>query len=357
MNIYNFTDVDWGSDEAKGDKNLVKYFLKIPEFDGILDGKYRYIIGRKGTGKTAIIEKIKEEVGNEPLFQCTSLSLRDFPLSLIRKLRDKSCQDKSQFVPVWKFLILVEICKFIAIDQGASPGNDVIDLKDFIKINFPQEFTFVDTLTYLDKQNAKVSIMSKMLDLSLSEDNSIQSVEYIHYQKASQLIQQKLLKISSESTYFLFFDELDEGFRAGDKNLRLILLSLLRSVEEISLEFNQTGINIRPVLALRSDIFESLEDNDLNKLDDYLVKLNWYSEKDGGYSLKSLVNVRIKASISKFETNGWNHIVDDSDPNLPDKVKTVWSYIANRTFERPRDIVKFLKYIKKYSGKGRLRES
>ncbi len=263
MEILNFVDVDWGADEAKGDRNLVKYFLKIPEYDGILDGKYRYVIGRKGTGKTAIIERIREEVESNALWQGASLSLRDFPLSLIRKLRDKSYQDKSQFVPVWKFLMLVEICKFIATDQSAEPHQEVSELREFIKLNFPQEFTFVDTLTYLDKQDAKVSITSKLLGLSTSEEQSVQTIEHVHFQKASQIIQSKLHKISSRCQYFLFFDELDEGYRAGDKNLRLLLLSLLRSVEDVFLDFDGTGLKVRPVLALRSDIFDSLEDNGL----------------------------------------------------------------------------------------------
>jgi len=355
MNIYNFNDVDWGPDEAKGDKNLVKYFLKIPEYDGILNGYYRYIVGRKGTGKTAIIEKIKDDVGSEAKYFETSMSLRDFPLSLVKKLRDKSFRDKSQFVPVWKFLILVEICKFISIDQSARPIGDVLDLRDFIKLNFPNEFTIVDTLTCLDKKNSKVSLTPKFLGLSCSEEESTQRVEIMHYQNASKLLQNKIKNIDTDSRYFLLFDELDEGFRAGDKNLRLLLLSLLRAIEDIFLELNRDFFEIRPVVALRSDIFDSLEDNDLNKLDDYLVRLTWYSDKDCDYSLKSLVNERIKASIPILSENGWQSLADDNDVDLPSKVKSLWSYIANRTFERPRDIVKFLKYARKETKSGPLK--
>jgi len=92
----------------------------------------------------------------------------------------------------------------------------------------------------------------------------------------------------------------------------------------------------------------------LNKLDDYIIRLNWYSDKVGDYSLKSLVNIRIAASLPILKKNGWDVIVDDLDKELPDKVKSVWAYIANRTFERPRDIVKFLKCIKKQSTSGKL---
>lgn len=55
--------------------------------------------------------------------------------------------------------------------------------------------------------------------------------------------------------------------------------------------------------------------------------------------------------------DGWEVIVKDHDTSLPGKNKSVWSYIASRTFERPRDIVKFLKFIKKHSPPGKLKYS
>lgn len=76
--FYNFWDVYLGEDEAKGDNKLPSYFLRIPEFDEIKTGKFRYIIGRKGTGKTAIIEQIIHEI--EPKHDCfyRTMSLKVF---------------------------------------------------------------------------------------------------------------------------------------------------------------------------------------------------------------------------------------------------------------------------------------
>lgn len=39
---------------------------------------------------------------------------------------------------------------------------------------------------------------------------------------------------------------------------------------------------------------------------------------------------------------------------LPRHTKSIWKYMTNRTFERPRDIIKFLKYCKQTSGRGAL---
>ena len=56
---FSFSDIDWGEDEAKNDNSLAHYFVEFPGYNNILKGKKRYVIGRKGTGKSAILQKIR----------------------------------------------------------------------------------------------------------------------------------------------------------------------------------------------------------------------------------------------------------------------------------------------------------
>ena len=353
---YNFWDIEWGPDEARGDKNLNRYFVSIPEYHDILNGKFRYIIGRKGTGKTAICENIELFASSNPLWFTDFLSLRDLPLSIVRDLRDRSYRDKSQFVPVWTFLILVALARLVLKDQGALPADAVRELEAFFKCNFPHAaYSFSDTLKTLEEKKAKIGVVASWLNLDAEKGNGRESFAEVHYQKASQMILDTLKKIQSDSVYFIFMDELDEGYRGGDQSLRLILLALLRATEHLSLVFQERGIKFRPILVLRSDIYDRLEDNDLNKLDDYVVRLRWHSQSTGGYSTRKLVDARIRASLTiPLTENAWESVVINSDPMMPDKIKDLWSYIANRTFERPRDILKFLKECHKIRSAGKL---
>lgn len=50
MSVNDFTEVDWGEDDGKDDESLLNYFVTIPEYEGLVSGDYRYILGRKGTG-------------------------------------------------------------------------------------------------------------------------------------------------------------------------------------------------------------------------------------------------------------------------------------------------------------------
>lgn len=351
----NFWNVNWGPDEAKGDKNLSTYFVRIPEYDDLLEGQYRYIIGRKGTGKTAVLEQIKNEVETRHDAFYKYLSLKTFPLQDLRSFKDRSYNDKAQFVPIWTFLILIELCKLIIEDESVQPGEEVMNIKYFINTNFPDGISFVSTIKYLTSNNNKVYISPKWLGLETSDSNSFEISTTVHYQKVTEKLLSIIKNLNAESYYYLLFDELDEGYNSGDTGLRLLLLALLRSVENIHLELNNSQIKYRPVLALRSDIFDNLEDNDLNKLDDYLIRLEWTTESQSQYSLYNLVNQRINASIKVLTPeDAWTCIVNNKDKKLPNQVNTVWDFIYNRTFERPRDIVKYLKFCNKLKGNGLL---
>jgi len=356
MDIWNFWDISWGPDEAKGDLHLKNYFVPIPEYGDIKEGKYRYIIGRKGCGKTAICEKLRIDADDNPMAFSSSLSLRNFPLNFVRDLRDKSFRDKSQFVPVWSFLVLIELSKLVLQDNGCRPSEVTEELEHFLVSNsFANEIGFVETIQSLKKNQAKVKISPGWISAEASNEKSTSATIPIHFHAVTNTLLEKLSRVSSNSTFYLFMDELDEGFRAGDSSLRLILLALLRAVEDISIHFLHKNLRVLPIVAMRSDIFDRLEDNDLNKLDDYTVRIRWRSMDVPVYYLKAIPNARIVASLPRVSgIDPWLSVVEDNDAKLPRKVKSSWAYIANSTFERPRDIVKFLKMCRKQKSSGRL---
>ena len=344
--IFDFKNINWGPDDAKGDFKLQNYFLRTPDFDRLIEGQKRFVIGRKGTGKTAILQKIMIDAQSNPLLFCKELTLKEFPITDLRGLRDKSMQDKSQFVNIWAFLILVELVKLALQDEGITNLDTYKELKDFIRDNFPNTMGgFVDTIKVLKNQESKVSVAYSLLSGEASNSNSSEKTIQIHYSKVIERLKQQLSKVNTKSTYFILFDELDEGYRANDVNKRLLLLALFRAVQNLAIHFSNTNLNFRPVVALRSDIFDSLEDNDLNKYDDYIVRLEWQSKHYNRFSLRDLVNVRIKASLAIGERlEPWKLVVNENDKKINVKKKSIWAYIQNRTFDRPRDTIKFLKY-------------
>lgn len=340
-----FKNVEWGKDDAKGDNRLMNYFVKLPEYNDIESGAKRYIIGRKGTGKTAVAQHIKLRSRQDPLIFARSLSLRNFPLQDLRSLRDRGLRDKAQFVPIWKFLLATEFARLAAEDQGVMNYSVLAPLNEFLNTNFGKNsFSFNETVKTLRDNNSKVAVKNSFISREVSKGTESESIVHLHYERITTYLVDLLKQIHTDSTYFIFLDELDEGYAAGDKNLRLTLLALLRAVEDISQELSEDNQAFRAVALLRSDIFDRLEDNDLNKLDDFVVRLEWTGSAGARHSLQEVVNERIKASIELPDSGSpWDFITINKSRSYPEVVKTLWNFMYNRTFDRPRDILKFLK--------------
>lgn len=349
---YNFCDVEWGPDEARGDVRLPSYFVRIPEFQSLVDGGHRYIIGRKGTGKTAVLERIRLMVDSDPLAFHASLSLRNFPVQAMRSLRDTGYRDKSQFVPIWTFLFVIELARLILQDNSVAGDEATGELRDFLERNhLLRESGIAETVTHLTGVKSKVTVLPKWLGGEIADEQQDTFAVPIHYQKSTELLLQRIESVPTECTYYLMIDELDEGYAAGDAGIRLLLLALLRAAEDTAIRLQSSGIRFRPIVALRSDIFDGLEDNDLNKLDDSVARILWQGALHGKYSLRKIVDARIRASLEMpSAVNPWELVVDDDDDEKPRSVKSLWSYIATRTFERPRDLVKYLKLCRTHVG-------
>lgn len=350
---HDFRSIDWGSDEAKGDDKLATYFVNPPDYEDIFTGTKRYVIGRKGTGKSAIIQRLKLKADESALDFYADLSLRAFPLNDLKELGDRSQRDKSKFVPIWQFLIYTELARLISQDNGALPLADVADLKTFLSLNnLDSDFGFSNTLTLLKRSNSKIKIAAKWIEGEHSTGNEKEATVEIHYQKIVKALEDRLRKISSDSAYWIFIDELDEGFRAGDQSFRLLLLALIRAIEDSAIILRTSNFLFRPLLVLRSDIFDRLEDNDLNKIDDFVIRLRWTSAADHvENSLKRIIVERIRSSLGNVD-DAWESIAYDADPDLPLVVDSLWQYIANRTYERPRDAIKFMKCCRKQIASG-----
>ncbi|MDZ5814582.1 P-loop ATPase, Sll1717 family [Stenotrophomonas maltophilia] len=341
-----FASIDWGKDDSKGDTGLAQYFVPFPNFDAIRAGTKRYVIGRKGVGKTAAIERLRLEGVGDYSFFASDMSLRNFPIQDLREMRNKGARDKSQYVPAWLFLIYVEIARMIAADNAAGPAEVVDELKCFLAANnLDNELGFSHTVTQLKSHKSQLKVAAYWLTGELGRDESSQRLVEIHYQKVVSALEARLRQVVTESTYWIFIDELDEGYRYGDEVARLLILALIRAVEDSVAALSLSNLRYRPLLVLRSDIFDLLEDNDLNKIDESLVHLSWTSDPgDTQFSLRRIVNARIASSVHDGGAlKNWNSVVLDNDPDLPAKVDSVWSYVNSRTYGRPRDLLKFLK--------------
>lgn len=344
--MIHFSDIYWGEDDAKNDLSLEKYFVEFPGYEEILKGSKRYIIGRKGTGKSAILQKLRLQAQADPTSFAMDVSLRDFPLTDFKSIGDRSLQDKSKYVSAWKFLLLTELANLIMQDNSAEDTDELWQMKRFLTDNFPEGISMAETISRLKQNENKITLACSVLSGEHGAAAATETTAQVHYNKAVKALEKLFGGIHTQCTFIILIDELDEGYQGKNTNLNLVILALLRAVEELANFSKQNGIKCLPVLALRSDIFDILEDNDLNKLDDYVLRLNWTTDENAPWSLKQIAEKRIAATVrEKYPDvpieNYWSLVADEKATE-----KGLWQYMCVLTFSRPRDIIKLLKTCK-----------
>jgi hypothetical protein len=160
-----------------------------------------------------------------------------------------------------------------------------------------------------------------------------------------------LLKHAGTATYFVLFDELDEDYRdviQADQyhQYTALITSLFKAVQDVRLTMaGNPSLRIFPVIFLRDDIYELVQDSDKNKWGDFRVDLNWDSDK-----IKKVMAFRISRALDPhcqqvlpFDL-AWSKAFGTRPIGIGkgNKKISTFDYIARSTLLRPRDFVAYL---------------
>jgi len=339
-----FRDLQFGPDDAKGDTRLTQYFLRIPEYERVRSGSAAFVIGRKGTGKTAICQMIYDEAQNNPNLFAILLSFKNAPTSDLFASSDASYKAPSQYISIWKFLIALEASK-LALRDESIPGATRSALDKFLRDNFGStDVVSLDAVSTLKKRSWRVGLtlpIHHMPGAEVAREDLDSSIHPIHYGRAATALLAHLATLRSDNEFFLLFDDLADDYRK-DRVYFDLLISLLKAVYEVRHEMDGR-LRLLPIVVLREDIHAQLDDHDLNKLRELTVRLRWNTEpsRRNEFSLRGLINERVRANIEGEAGDFWSRVVDENSWTGPEN--SMWHFLVNRTMDRPRDLIVALK--------------
>lgn len=327
--------------EAKAENND-QYFWHVREVDQIAKGSKYFVIGRKGSGKTAICEYFNRR--SEYNVFAEKLSFKNFPFNELYSQKNQKYTAPNEFISIWKYLIYSTICRLMI-------KNESVDSE--VRAELSRIYAGDTPLSRRIGQWVNKEFGISLFGLSLkvakqataAPENWIQHVDYL---------EDVVAKHAGDSTYFVLFDELDEDYRdiverEQYKQYKSLITSLFKAVQDVRTNLSSiSAAKIFPVIFLRDDIFELVQDSDKNKWGDFRVDLNWDAEK-----IKKVMAFRISRAIDPackeilpFE-QAWSKVFGTKQIGVgtrrgANKIST-FDFIARSTFLRPRDFVEYLK--------------
>jgi energy-coupling factor transporter ATP-binding protein EcfA2 len=341
--------VKFGHIAAEDEVNeLQKYFIETEEYSAVISDKRKIlVIGRKGSGKSAIYVALRDYLPKrDKSVVVEALTLNDYPWEVHKRVRDSGVPAEQSYVNSWKYIIWVLLSKKI-VGYSQLARYKLLDftwwkrrfdanrrfLYRFLAQNYGSVApSFAELIADRSRQVRSLRLKDIGVEADKEEDafqRLSRSINIINRE-----IQSRVLNVlSSNRRYYLLFDQLDLGWDYSDET-RQLLIGLILAARDIVRAAENENKQIHVVIFLRSDIYETLRFEDKNKISPDVVELRWNNER-----LQQLVSKRIEASA-----NGtWKDVF--TGDQMRSRVSQL-SYIVKRTMLRPRDMIQFCVYAK-----------
>jgi len=334
----------FGGIDADADELLKACFEDHEAYVSARDFKKFLVLGRKGSGKTAIYKRLITQ--RAELSYSLGHSFDDYPWSHHDLQAEVGVPEERRYIHSWKYMILIGIAKLLLNNDSSQPWSDeAVDamsiLEDFV----------VDSYGSRDPDLRQLFSPEKKLRLSGGLDLKIFQVGVepvfvrdlpIHIQAVNKAMQEQILRaMNPAARYYICFDQLDLGFSTTDATYAQRLTGLLIAARDIFVAARDSGRQLNPIVFLRDDIFQDLQFEDKNKiLENFTTRIVW-TEDGPGLTLKSLMERRFEEVLGNEDSASirWEDVFDE-EQSMPSR-QSKYKHICDRTLLRPRDMIKF----------------
>jgi hypothetical protein len=334
--------LDLGDPAAENEiRGLRDYFVRTGPFRQAFQGHGRLVVGRKGTGKTAIFYEIRGAVGRSKSTLVLDLKPEGHQFT---KLREAVLSELPQGVrehtvtAFWNYILLSEIAHKIVQQERRHATLDHMRQERFDRLE----------RVYLDHAVAQGDDLSQRL---------LRQVERIaerfgevgptgmrdHLTEVMYTTDIRTLDdavsdyLQEKDAVWLLIDNLDKSWatRGTTPEDILIVLGLLDATRKLQRQLEERDVDFNCLVFIRTDVYEHLVRETPDRDKDTAIRVDW----DDPAVLQEMMRRRISSSTD----------VDDEDFAHVWRVffashvgaEESFGYMLDRTFMRPRDLLKF----------------
>jgi len=324
-------------------ENLLEYFVATSAYNEALSYKQSIFIGRKGTGKTAILYKLSDELRTDPRNHVCEIIPIGYELDGVIFMIEQALQKSEKgflMESFWKFLIYTELAKSLyqkIIDRPLhyQPNANEEELVSFVQAN-----SQIVTPEFSVRLETVVASLQNVADLNTAQQQRLRISELLHNHIIAQLRQILGRVLEHKNRVSILMDNLDKAWNAQHKNIIILcdlLYALMQVSRDISDDFKRTSSKLRPVnlsiiIFLRSDIFQRVMEFAPERDKLYFSRLVW----DDQEVLLNVLEQRFLSS-SKDVTTPRDVWTQYFCPNVTDT--PIKKYLTEYIIPRPRDLI------------------
>ncbi len=327
--MYDLKKIDLGNDEAEQDARLEEYFLRTSYYKNAMNGSKTLVIGRKGSGKSAIfilLEKDIKNAGNMVI----KITPDQYSWSALKDYKEIGILPEQAHTNAWRLTLLSAIVWKLNEEMLINDKSKLTSYYRYMRDAYIPESWFLNIVEKSKKllKGIKTNWVSFDFGGTSSVSTPLRIIDEV----------QALLKNEWPTGMMIriLIDRLDDSWDASQESINIII-GLLKAANSIN-----TALSGKVIVTvfLRSDIYDNLFFDDQDKLRQYEELLLWNEEE-----LKAIVTERIRVSLKLSSKTRPSEIWSNLFSTKPYRSKaSPEKYIIDRTFKRPRDMISFVRF-------------
>lgn len=295
--------LDLGDVAAENEElSLKAYFVETAQFRDAFRGHVRLVVGRKGTGKSAIFCQIRDVLSRRAE-QYLVLDLRpeSYQLlkltSLLNEIGDAGAREQTVSA-FWDYVLLCELAHKIIDSDASIAYRDPATLKDYEAVRGayrPQKFD-----EHGDFSERLLSLLQNLSERFPRDGRPLTTAEITNAVWTSDIAPLREAVASylrRKTSVWILVDNLDKGWPARGATSRdiLVLRSLLEATRKLQRQLEKRRVPLSTVVFIRNDIFERLVEETPDRGKEACISLDLADLE----VLKEILRARAVASLGE----------------------------------------------------------
>ena len=342
--------LDLGDPRAENEMTtLGKYYLRTTEYTRALNGDVNLVVGRKGSGKSALWVQVRNKTRDNK--QNIVVDLKPDGYQLIKLKEDILIYltvgaREHLVIAFWEYLILLEVAyKLLEKDQRAHRFDHTIhdayiELKHaYYKPDFSSEGDFAERLMTLS-QRLTEEYKARHGTHNAQRLTSAEVTELLYTHDLRELRRTVSKYLEHKQSVWILFDNLDRGWSTHGADVidAVVLRCLVDAGRKLEREMRKDGHKFHCIVFVRNDVYEHLMRNSSDFGKEHRATLDW-SESD---QLREMLRLRLVSTLGKSVEKMsfdelWRRIFV-----YHYRGEETSQYIIDRTLMRPRNLLKII---------------
>lgn len=293
--------LDLGASSAENELRMLRdYYLETDEYRRAARGEVRLVVGRKGSGKTAIFFQIRDRERASKKKIVLDLKPDGYKFlkfkELVLRLMTSGSYEHTIMI-FWEYVLLLEICRKILVDDASFHMHDHNLREPYQKL---QQAYATDTYIAEGDFSERVGNLINRISQEYTskygnregiELSSPEVTELIYKHNITKLREELGAYLANKDCLWILIDNLDKGWptHGVDEKDLMIIRTLLEASRKIERSFRKISLEAYTVIFLRNDVYELLIDATPDRGKETKVLIDW-TDSD---MLRELIRRRI----------------------------------------------------------------